>query len=486
MAFRWAISSGNWSNTAIWNNGAVLGVPTGSDIASCNNFNVIIDTDVNVTLLTNALSGSTTNPGGGQYFLNNGITITAAGTGSTPGIWPYAPQASGSLIVISGSNSAIISGSMRMPGNQTAGGGQGFGITMSETSSLTISGSVSGIAFSNNNIAINHASIGTLRIFGTVEGAPGQGLVNNAHCIATSNTGVTNITGDVYHWGFNTNAANNPINLATAAHTLIITGSVYQGDFVTATINNLTGNSNIFISGSLIGRTASNVATIAKATIGNITLIGNIIGQLIGGSNISHTNTGPNAGTITISGSIEKRGAGIPISATGGSTIIVTGNLFYSGSITGPFISSTSTSGLVRVATLGAGFNAFNPIYSPRIQLISNSTPTYTLQSDTFPRSVTFYDAAFTSSLPSHSNVRSGSLYGGSNEFSGSMIVPSTASVRSGVPVDSVTGSAILTPQDIFDFATQNLTGSNTIGERLKNISTVQTTAATIAAFKGK
>jgi hypothetical protein len=66
------------------------------------------------------------------------------------------------------------------------------------------------------------------------------------------------------------------------------------------------------------------------------------------------------------------------------------------------------------------------------------------------------------------------------------MSVPSSSNVRYGVPVDATTGSATLTPQDIFDFATQNLTGSNTIGSRLQNISTVQTTAATIAAFKGK
>jgi hypothetical protein len=482
MAFRWAVASGNWSNTSIWNNGATLGVPTGSDIASCNKFNVTIDTDVTVTLLTNALSGSTTIPGGGQYFLNNGITITAFGTGSTPGIWPFAPQASGSLIVISGSNSATISGSMRMPGAQFAGGGQGYGITMSATSSLTISGSVSGIAFSNGNQAITHASIGTLRIFGTVEGAPGQGAVNGAHCIVTSNTGVTNITGDVYHWGFNTNAANNPIVLATAAHTLIITGSVYQGDFSQVTINNSSGNSNIFISGSLIGRTTGGQVTIFKATTGDITVIGNIIGQLAGGNNISHTSTG----TITISGSIQKSGAGIPISTTAACTTIVTGDLFYTGSISGPIISSTSTSGLVRVATMGAGFNTFNPIFSPRIQLLSNSTPTYTLQTDTFPRSVTFYDAAYTSSLPTQTDVRSGSLYGGSNEFSGSMIIPSASNVRYGVPVDNITGSATLTPQDIFDYAVASLTGSNTIGSRLQNISTVQTTAAVIAAYKGK
>jgi hypothetical protein len=66
------------------------------------------------------------------------------------------------------------------------------------------------------------------------------------------------------------------------------------------------------------------------------------------------------------------------------------------------------------------------------------------------------------------------------------MIIPSTSSVRYGVPVDNITGSAAVTPQDILNYATQNLTGSNTIGSRLKNIATTQTTAATIAAFKGK
>jgi hypothetical protein len=52
--------------------------------------------------------------------------------------------------------------------------------------------------------------------------------------------------------------------------------------------------------------------------------------------------------------------------------------------------------------------------------------------------------------------------------------------------VDNVTGSATLTPQDILTYAVSSLTGSNTIGARLQNIATVQTTAATIAAFKGK
>jgi hypothetical protein len=485
MAFRWAVINGNWSDAATWNNGGVLGLPTGSDVVSPNQLRVTIDTDITVTQLTSARSGSINIQGGGVFVLNNGVTITAYGTGSLPGIWPYAPQASGSLLLISQSNSAVISSSMRMPGiylNST--GGFGNMLLMTGSSNVTISGSVSGVAYAaSNGWGVIHSSTGTLRIFGTVEGAPGLGGVNGANGITTTSTGTTNITGDVYHHNFTANAANNPINMQGGAiHTLIITGSVYQGDGAQVTILNTSGNSNIFISGSLIGRTSSAVGTIQKGTTGDITIIGDIIGQIAGGNSISHNSTG----NIIVSGSIIKRGAGIPISTTGASTTIVTGSISFTGSISGPVISSTSTSGLVRIASPATSFNTFNPIYSPRIQYFSDSTPTYTFQSDTFGKDVTFYDVAFTSSLPTQTNVRSGSLYGGTNQFSGSMVVPSTGSVRYGVPVDNTTGSATLTPQDILDYAVSSLTGSNSIGARLQNIATVQTTAATIAAFKGK
>jgi hypothetical protein len=175
---------------------------------------------------------------------------------------------------------------------------------------------------------------------------------------------------------------------------------------------------------------------------------------------------------------------GNAFNSTSAVTLIINGNVYSSN--TTPGISSTSTSGTVRVSGPLISQNNINPVYSPKIQLISTSTPTYTFQSNTFGKDVTFYDVSYTSSLPSQTDVRSGSLYGGSNEFSGSMVVPSTSAVRYGIPVDNVTGSATLTPQDILNYATQNLTGSNSIGARLKNIATVQTTAATIAAFKGK
>jgi hypothetical protein len=172
------------------------------------------------------------------------------------------------------------------------------------------------------------------------------------------------------------------------------------------------------------------------------------------------------------------------VNSTSAVTLTINGNVYASNAF--PSISSTSTSGTVIISGSLISQNNINPVFSPRIQLISTSTPTYTFQSDTFNKNITFYDVAFTSSLPAQTNVRSGSLYGGTNQFSGSMVVPSTGSVRYGVPVDNVTGSATLTPQDILTYAVSSLTGSNSIGARLQNIATVQTTAATIAAFKGK
>jgi hypothetical protein len=486
MAFRWAVTSGNWSNTSTWDDGATLGVPTGSDIVSPNQNTVTIDTNITVTILTSARSGSLNVLGGGNFLVNDGVTITAYGSGSIyNGIWPYAPQASGSVLIVSQSNSIIISSSLRMAGIHPIGtGGIGNMLFMTGSSNVTVSGSVSGVAYAaSNGWGVIHASTGTLRIFGTVEGAPGLGSVNGANGITTTSTGTTNITGDVYHHNFTANAANNPINMQTAAHTLIITGSVYQGDFATATISNASGNSNIYISGSLIGRTTGASAIIAKTTAGDIIIVGNITGQTAGGSSISHTSTG----NIIVSGSIIKRGAGIPISTTGASTTIVTGSLSFTGSVSGPIISSTS--GLVRIAGPAVGFNKFNPIFSPRIQFFSDTTPFYTLQSDTFGRNITFSDFSLTSSfLPAASNIRSGSIYGDTGQFIGSMVIPATSSVRYGVPVDNVTGSAVvtLTAGDIMSYAVQNLTSSNTIGARLKDIATTQTTAATIAAFKGR
>jgi hypothetical protein len=336
---------------------------------------------------------------------------------------------------------------------------------------------------------------------------PNAGFSNNRHGVLITNGGTASIIGDIY--GANAGGGSSGVfGLYVLTGTVFITGSL-------RTINNggntagsplRINNGTASISGTLIS-TSQNAPIFMGAGNAQVNFNGNVIitgtsngnmqvgiesGQIgtlnYNGPVIGNNNAGIGVAgnaTINITGSISTLGAAAGIASTAASTINVNGPITANNSA--PGLSSTSTAATVRVTgPLIASQNNINPIFSPKIQLISNSTPTYTLETDTFPKEVTFYDTAFTSSLPTQTNVRSGSLYGGTNQFSGSMIIPATGSVRYGVPVDNTTGSAILTPQDILTYAVSSLTGSNTIGARLQNIATVQTTAATIAAFKGK
>lgn len=403
MPNRWPITSGNWSNSAIWS-GSII--PTASDDVFANNFNVTINQNINILSLSNSATTGVTS--GGTFISTDGISITASKT-------PYGLNGGTAIpiLTLTGSHTVYFLGNIQGSPNNLTG-------------------------------AIRITNGGTLYFTGSTIG--GLGGSNTA-------PGIYVISGNVFFSGsiFGGNSSNN-------AGIIIQNGTINS----TGVINGTNGVPAIIMAGSS-------------------SLTHNGLVSSTNGVGISSTSTG----NIIITGSITA-GLSAGISSTSVQLIVVTGSIYASNAA--PGISSTSTSATVRVTgPLIASQNNINPVFSPKIQLISTSTPTYTLETDTFPREVTFYDVAFTSSLPTQTDVRSGSLYGGSNEFSGSMIIPSSSNVRYGVPIDTTTGSAsTLTPQDIFDYAVSSLTGSNTIGARLKNIATVQTTAATIAAFKGK
>ena len=374
--------------------------------------------------------------GSGSFISTDGISITA----SNPLYGVIAGGVSSALLV-TGSHSVYLSGSVR-----GGAANQIRGVQIVNNGNLYITGSVTGGVVATAAYGIFNIA-GRLEVLGNVIG----GADTTAIGIAVAN-GTTIITGNLIG---TLNAA--PMTMLAGAGTVTVNGNTIV---TTPVIGQSTG---VYING---GTGILNFNGILQAA--------SVAGIAIG-----------TTATVNISGSVYASAANVGISSTVASTINVTGPIYASNSA--PGITSTSTAATVRVTgPLIASQNNINPVFSPKIQLISTSTPTYTLETDTFPRDVTFYDVAYTSSMPAATNVRSASLYGGSNEFSGSMSVPSASNVRYGVPIDATTGSATLTPQDIFDYAVSSLTGSNTIGSRLQNISTVQTTAATIAAFKGK
>jgi hypothetical protein len=84
--------------------------------------------------------------------------------------------------------------------------------------------------------------------------------------------------------------------------------------------------------------------------------------------------------------------------------------------------------------------------------------------------------------VPAQTDVRFGVTYQ-SGSKTGSAYIPAAASVGFGVPVDNTVGTAALTPASVWDAATSSLTTSGSIGERLKNASTVDTTGDQLAAL---
>jgi hypothetical protein len=97
----------------------------------------------------------------------------------------------------------------------------------------------------------------------------------------------------------------------------------------------------------------------------------------------------------------------------------------------------------------------------------------------------TLIDATQNAAMPAASNVRDGVSYA-SGALTGTCKVPAAASVAYGVPVDNTTGTAYLSQSDVlaavWGAATSSLTTAGSIGERLKNASTVASTGDQLAS----
>ena len=429
MPNRWPITSGNWSNAAIWS-GSII--PTASDDVFSNNRIVNIDTNITVRSITNASSASAVTLGG--FFIpNNGVTITSnvIGVFNTSSVNEF-------VIRCTGSNSSTIIGNI-----STGGGNFHTAVSMVQGSSLTVTGSVqcSNLTSGGGTTcrSIVSTSSGSLRISGSVlSGGNGSGgatifisgnttvdirgnvssigatLVGPA--ILTQGNANINIVGDVI-----TSAAI-AINMNTGTSVLTITGSIYQLPTSTSALQITVGGSscNVNVSGSI---SAGNAApAISHGTLGNSTLRG-------------------------------------PISASNFFPGVIFGNASHILTATGPFYN----------------VNNRNAVYAVNLQLISGSTPTWTFDTETFREQRTLYTADFPGNFPSASNVRQGTVFGNTGQFTGTVAIPVASNVLKGVLLDNTTGSASFTTQNVWSVLTGSLTATGSIGERLRNVSTVAT-----------
>jgi hypothetical protein len=376
MAIRYAVASGNWSNTATWDGGTL---PAAGDDVRSNGFTVTVDGSFTCLTISNRAETSPTVAAGGTFSLTNGASVTA--TDATNGF---------PLSGTSGHVTFLFS----LPAGQSA------------------------------------TLIGT-----HVHEAPAH--VNARLCNVTG-AGSLHVIGNMT--GFDSGAtAGRSIHVSAASATVNVTG------------NGVGGTSNGGVSGIVEVQAAnctvnwvgniSAAGTSATTTVGGVIAIGNVSGTQIsvtgnvqGGSrspaiagNSPTTNT-----TITVIGQVI---AGDTYPAIGINN--VSNNMLIA---SGPFVSH-ALSGTV-------------PFIIHRVRWIDSPSGTYfSIATNDLLALRSLYTADYTSALhmPAIADVRSGTVYGPSDELTGTCAVPPAGSVALGVPVDATTGTAAITQQAIAD-----------------------------------
>jgi hypothetical protein len=409
MPIRWAVTSGNFSNLAIWNDSGSLGFPTASDEVWANSFNVNIDQSFEVVGLRNnarardiATPTMTANNAPSPYVAAASNDATSAAfnafnrvyTTSTgwvanagPTQWLRFDFGSGSSIVIDG---YTIFGTNDFRRNPNTWQLQGSNDTVSWTTlhsvaSSTISaggtfsissiGNTIGYRYYRINITANgqggwgEVGITELELYqlGTAALAAGGSFIFNSGSISGSATSTTAAL---------TAGATNLIQVTAATGSVTLNLGSNVGTGVAGQLINHTGNCNFNLSGLNFTAGGTGATVINKSSTGAITINGTLISG-VNGVCVSSTNgntivTGnlnavggqvilQTAGNVTVTGNITGGSSGNPcITLTGASSqFTIIGNVTGGTATNAHGITFTGTSGSVTgTVTGGVGSGA--------------------------------------------------------------------------------------------------------------------------------
>lgn len=427
MAIIIAAQNGNWSATSSWIGGVV---PTSSDDAVANTFNITMDVSTSALSLRNDTSGGATS--GGQFqFSNAGVSVTLSGatpltqSGTTPCI--LVNNTTGTINIVTTSSILLgIGGSMisqtgagaftlTTPLLTNNGGNVPAVFVRSGTGTLTINGNVSaGSNGSATNVALSNTGTGTINVNGNVTG--GVSLQNTQGIVNTNSSATINVTGNVFGGGGG-GAGNQAIN----------------------------SNGPVNITGSVTAQ--------AQAIA------------------ISCSNT------VTVIGNVTSNGSGAAISAAAiANSITVTGNVFA-----GSGVAISSTNGAASVTLIGNFTNVAGKqaIYCQTIYLSNTVTNQLTYNTPGGSSKTLYSDDTFPN-LPATGNVRFGTTYGPGLVNTGTLRVPNPNVVLLGNLTDNTTGTLLMTPAD---FITELNTSTASVAVRLQNCATVATTGDQVASY---
>lgn len=229
-----------------------------------------------------------------------------------------------------------------------------------------------------------------------------------------------------------------------------INGNIYTKNAPGFFSNGTPPNNTVIINGNIYGSdTSGSFSSNSHATM---TINGSIIGGTIGGG----FQTSAATGTVTVTKCITVNNGQVALNST------TTGSVVSVKEIEQGNVGAVPIQGFVRLSTASGA-------------LYKGLTPSGTFRTLSDP-------ADIAGQVPAQTDVRFGVTYQ-SGTKTGSAYIPAAASVAFGVPVDNTTGTAALTPSAVWNTATSSLTTSGSIGERLKNASTVDTTGDQLAAL---
>jgi hypothetical protein len=454
----WPIADGNWSVPSTWS-GSVI--PTSADDVFTNNRRVNIDIDATVRSIRNSATGSAVASAaqGNCFYLNDGVTLTANAGGVIGAVTngSYFPT-----IIVSGSSSA------RIIANITSSVQFGNAILLLNGASLTITGSVVPTLADANyqQITIRSSSTGTLRISGSILNGGGTYFGATIRLLAATRLDVNGtVFGSLTISGYHTIDTNG----AAGATLITITGSIVGSSIQPGAAIGNYSTGTVIISGSVTSGAVG--SGILNRSTGTIIVTGSI--TTVSGYGISNESTG----TVSVSGSVTAGTGNSGIISTTAGRITVIGPISASRSF--PGIQSTST-GNVFLTGPFLNINNRNAVFAQNLQLISGSTPTWQFDTETYGGTKILYTSGSVTGYPSISNVRNGVIYGDTNQFTGTVVIPAASNVIRGALVGNTTGSASFTTQNAWSAATGSLTVSGSIGARLRNTATVNTDAALI------
>lgn len=432
MPNRWPIANGNWSNAAIWS-GSII--PTALDDVFLNNQTVTLDQTIIVRSINNTATGSAVAGGLLNIYADYDIAATPTGISSA---------------------GATVTG--------------GF-IKYYNTGSISIIAT-----FLQTFNTLENVNGGTVNITGDVR-LPNISI-SNGRTVTNSSNGVINILGNITCPG-NTTSGNNAV-LNSLNGTINVIGNVIGGNNG-AGPHGIVNNSNgiVSITGNVTGGSASTTYGISNASAGTVNVTGNVTA---GNGTNTHAINNASIGIVNVTGIVTAGTvAAVGIASTTAGIINVIGQL--QATTQNNAVSSTSTTATNVFSGPFINSGSRNAIYCYNVRLYDDVTTRYTIGVSGSNNTISLVSPDQVTGVPSGSDVRRGVIYGPGSELTGSMQVPNPQSVSVGVAVDNTVGTAIVKPEDLWNYAVTSLTASNSIGQRLANASTSASAAAIINAF---